>query len=101
MAKEGTGKAMEKALSSDNKPSLSIFPNPSKGAFTLRLNGQKTGKAEVAVTSESGVLIENRSLKTTTTNQLLQFNFANKSNGVYFIKVVSDQGVLTGKVVKD
>ena len=95
------GKMQTANETGSNGLSVSLYPNPTKGAFTLQLNGQKTGKAEITVTSESGVLIENRSVKTTATNQLLQFNIANKAPGIYFIKVVSEQGVQTSKVVVD
>ena len=93
------GKLQTANETGSNGLSVSLYPNPTKGAFTLQLNGKKTGRAEVTVTSESGVLIENRSVKTTATNQLLQFNFAGKPSGIYFIKVVSEQGVQTSKVV--
>lgn len=83
----------------DGSSKLSIFPNPARSIFTVQLNNYQAGKAEIILTSESGLIIEKRSVVIFSTKNNIQFNMQSKAAGTYFIKVVTNDGVQISKIV--
>jgi hypothetical protein len=73
---------------------LEVYPNPNSGEFTIQLNNGLTKTIEVV--DVAGRII---SLTTSTDNQV-KMNINHLSNGVYYIKVNSDNAVEVLKVVK-
>jgi parallel beta-helix repeat protein len=76
---------------------LSLYPNPNDGNFTLHLTGVH-GKATLRVVRATGDLVhtENITLKGDFTQA---FNMDHLATGVYFVQVVTQTGVITEKVV--
>jgi uncharacterized repeat protein (TIGR03803 family) len=71
------------------------YPNPSVGAFTLR---NDAGVKSIVVTDASGIVVyENKVIDNTTS---LQFGGELK-RGVYILKVVTDEGVTTSRLIKN
>ncbi len=73
---------------------LSVYPNPSNGEFTVELNNglYKT----IQVTDLTGrVVLTNASSK-----DKVNVNMANLANGIYYVKIQSDNAVEVIKVVK-
>lgn len=71
-----------------------IFPNPGTGEFTLELNNGLSKTIEV--TDLTGRII----LQSKSNNDLVNFNISALANGVYYVKVTSDNSTETLKVVK-
>jgi hypothetical protein len=73
---------------------VSIYPNPNNGVFTVELiNGlSKT----IQVTDIAGRII----LETSTTNDSVAINLAKFANGIYYVKVASNNASNVLKVVK-
>ncbi len=70
------------------------YPNPTNGVFTLSFtNGLEK---QVTVTDLTGKVV----YSTTTTTQILDINIANLANGIYSVKVQSNQAIEVIKVVK-
>ncbi len=73
---------------------ISVYPNPSNGNFTIEL---ANGLAKVInVTDITGRVI----LTTTSSLDLVNVNISTLSNGIYYIKVASDNKAEVIKVVK-
>ncbi|MCW3109628.1 MAG: hypothetical protein JWQ09_4134, partial [Segetibacter sp.] len=78
---------------------LDVFPNPTSGQFSVRLNNFSGTKAEVILLSINGLLIERKTIELTGGKQKTTFNINNLNTGVYFVKVISDNGIQTEKVL--
>ena len=76
-----------------------VYPNPNNEQFTLQLNSIKATKAEVLILNAQGVMVERRQVQLTGKGQTLTFNMGNKVTGLYTVKVVSEDGVQTIKVM--
>lgn len=73
---------------------LQVYPNPTTGAFTIDLNNGMDKTIEV--TDPSGRII----LLAVTEKNTFDVNIAQFANGVYFVKVLSNNSVKVIKVVK-
>ncbi|WP_445454261.1 T9SS type A sorting domain-containing protein [Flavobacterium sp. 25HG05S-40] len=74
--------------------SISVYPNPSKGM--VNINCASTIK------SVQMYDIQGRLLQTSLVNKnQTDFDLSNQSNGVYFLKVISENGIGVKKIVKE
>lgn len=76
-----------------------LFPNPSKGPFTLALKGMG-GLVEVAVFSQSGKLMMSRVVEGEILEQTLLFDISESASGIYFVRVRSNGYEKVLRVVK-
>ncbi len=70
---------------------IEVYPNPSDGQININLNGI-TGNYEIEVSSSNGQLLFTKKNNS-------QIDLSGFSNGVYFIKVNTEKGVVTKKIV--
>lgn len=71
-----------------------IYPNPASSIVHIDLTGINSQRVEVyELTGKMIYNIDNPS-------DILQVNMANYSNGLYLIKVITNEGVITQKVIK-
>lgn len=75
---------------------VSVYPNPTQGRFTIRQSGTATLPIEASLYTANGILIERRILS----NLNEEFNLGERSAGVYFLRLSSEQEKQTWKVVK-
>jgi hypothetical protein len=71
-----------------------VYPNPSKGSFTLSLSNVNM-KSEVEIYNILGENVLNETLRSTQDDNLI--NLTNQPNGVYFYRVLSENGGLIGE----
>ncbi len=75
-------------------PSVKIYPNPSKGNVSVKANG--------IIKSVQLFDIQGRILETRMINeQELNMDISKYTNGVYFLKVLTDIGIKIEKLVKE
>jgi hypothetical protein len=89
----------EVALDKPAADNVGVYPNPNKGQFTIQLNNKTLGKAEVQIIDAKGSMVETRQVQLSGKGQTYRVNLANKTNGVYLVRVVSKEGVQVYKVV--
>lgn len=77
-----------------NTEPISVYPNPTNGLVNLTSMGKSLKNIEV--TEITGKVI----FSTQTVDESLQLNLNSYSNGVYYLKVVSDSNTLVFKVIK-
>lgn len=77
----------------ENDPSLTIYPNPSSGLITIK--GDFNIKS-IQLFDAQGRLLQNNIAN----NTEAQIDLSSKSNGVYFIKVITNKGMKVEKLVK-
>lgn len=75
---------------------ISLFPNPSKGQFTLKnTSGLNLNKAELI--DVKGAFIQTLNLKEFTNTQIIDLSALNPS--IYFFKIYTAEGVATKKII--
>lgn len=80
-------------------PKAGAYPNPSYGKFSLQLNNKKATKADVVILSSNGKVVTSRTQQLTAANQLMNFDLAKPAPGLYVIKVTTEEGVQTYKLI--
>lgn len=74
--------------------SISVYPNPTKGIINISCSN--------SIKSVQLFDIQGRLLQTNLVNEnQTTLNISNNSNGIYFIKVISDKGIAVQKIVKE
>ncbi|MBP7496409.1 MAG: T9SS type A sorting domain-containing protein [Bacteroidales bacterium] len=84
-----------KTNSSDINNSLTIYPNPSNGKFTVLINNTEAKSHLVNITDILGKKVYTSNFK----NNLIDLNLENQSKGVYFLNINSGNNVYTQKLV--
>ncbi len=77
---------------------LSVYPNPGRGQFTLQLSNNKTDRAELIITNNKGVKVEQKQVQLTAGRQMLHFDLQGQSEGLYLLQVVNEGQVRTTKI---
>ena len=77
------------------KKQVKIYPNPNNGIFTLDLS-QKEQSSEIYIYNLSGKLVQQVN---TSNNNVIDIN--KQPSGIYFVKVVQQNGVNTVKIIKN
>ena len=78
---------------------VNTYPNPNRGSFDLQLNNYKTGRAEIRILNKAGVVIERRNVQVNGNGQIIHFNLKNRSAGMYYIQIITKDGIQNSKVV--
>ncbi len=74
-------------------PSISLFPNPSSGLFTIAFSGtQNVVSGRVEIYNVMGQRVESKKLK----GESEEIDLTGQPNGVYFFRVISEDGGLIG-----
>lgn len=76
-----------------NKPKevVSVYPNPSNGVFTFRMQGANQ-KAQMDIYNILGEQVYNKSINSEST----QIDLSNQPKGLYLYRITSEKGELTG-----
>ncbi len=74
--------------------SISVYPNPTNSIVTIKCNNSIQS---VQLYDVQGRLLQTQIIN----NQSTTVDLSQQSNGIYFVKVVSDQGIKVEKVVKN
>jgi len=85
-----------KTIKIDNiSDKVSIYPNPTNGFFNINLNELKGENTKVEVVSISGQTV----FLTQTNEDIVNVDLNNYSKGIYFVKILSEKGVVNYKIV--
>ncbi|UEG48987.1 T9SS type A sorting domain-containing protein [Ferruginibacter lapsinanis] len=71
-----------------------VYPNASNGSFTVRINKDA---ADVTVVNATGQTVLNKKIKNSMTAPL---NISSQPNGIYWIKIISNNNIITKRIVK-
>jgi hypothetical protein len=77
-----------------NRESVSIFPNPSNGIFTLN---SKITKGEVSIYNVMGEIVFQSAINSTTST----IDLSGQANGIYFVQMISDSKIYSAKLIKE
>lgn len=81
-----------------NPPSLSLFPNPNTGQFTIAFAGaQNFVPATVEIYNVMGQKVYSAYPPQTPKGALIAVNIANQADGIYLYRVMDNSGALVGE----
>ncbi|GAB4251602.1 MAG: hypothetical protein Kow0079_05680 [Vicingaceae bacterium] len=78
-----------------------IYPNPNNGLFNIQWNSNENTQTLIEVYDLMGKLLFEKSLNTSKGSNTNSFDFSGYSNGVYFVKITSDNDTQTIKWIKN
>jgi subtilisin-like proprotein convertase family protein len=78
---------------------IGVQPNPNKGVFTLNVNTTYVKELNIEVMNTQGQVVFTKNNFDNITNVNEKIDLSNNAKGIYFIKVTSDKGVKTHKVI--
>lgn len=78
---------------------LDIFPNPSQGESTIKLDLEESTNVEVTILNVSGQQVAYRDYGLLNGNQMIQLKNLNLANGVYTVLVKTDNKVANQKLI--
>ncbi|MEE4215424.1 MAG: T9SS type A sorting domain-containing protein [Bacteroidales bacterium] len=81
-----------------NEENISIFPNPAAGAFTISGLPVTGGKTRVIILNSTGSEISSEELPAGTETRYFDLSGQNLPKGVYIIRIMNSQLVLTRRV---
>lgn len=76
-----------------------IYPNPSNGEFELMIKDLNQSNAVIEIYSVTGQLINTSSADISNGSLYKQISLKDQANGVYFIKVKTNEGLITKKII--
>jgi len=83
----------------ENQTFISLFPNPSRGKFTIDIQQLREPEANLNIYNINGVLIYKEKLNADEEKISKEIHLEKVPNGVYFIEVKSRSGVFRKKLV--
>ena len=78
---------------------VQIYPNPTTGRFTLEMDLQKNTSLSIKLYQITGQQIFAEEVRHITGAFSRQIDLNNYAKGLYYVQVVTDEGVSTGKVI--
>ena len=82
----------------ESKNGFKIFPNPSKGSFTITIETKESMEAVLSVYDISGSLIYKRTIETES-KKGFNFHLTNLKKGVYLIQLQTGNKFLSNKLI--
>jgi hypothetical protein len=92
-------KAKDENLSVAANMKIVIYPNPASSRVMIQLSNSNASRGEVALINSNGALVQKKLLQMNGSGQTIFFNVTNYPSGIYLVRVVTDQGIQTSKVV--
>jgi len=86
-------------VSYDFKNGVTVFPNPNTGEFTLKIDLQKSTRLSINIYQIYGKLIYSNEITNIPGNYIQQLDLSKYAKGMYYVRVLTDTGVVTKKVV--
>jgi hypothetical protein len=75
---------------------INVYPNPSRGKISIELKEDRQSKIPVMLTDLAGKVIVREFVEP---KQALSFDLANQAAGLYIVKVITDNGIKSAKVL--
>lgn len=91
----------EKISHDINPDNFQIFPNPSKGIFTLKFNLASKGDTEITIVDAHGKMVFSELLLNFTGDYQKNIELAERSEGIYILNVKQGANSIQKKVVLD
>lgn len=92
----GIEKMKDATIVKTNSVNIKIYPNPSSGIFTIDFNGIVNRKSILLYDLKGKRIISHQN-----SDNEYQIDLAGFSNGIYLLRVTTDQGTINSKLIKE
>ena len=75
-----------------------IYPNPTTGKFEIMIEGEIARTAKLTIMNPNGKIVESKNVQLVN-GQSLKIDLGNKPAGVYFVRLITANGIQTQKVI--
>jgi hypothetical protein len=82
-----------------NNVNMNVYPNPNNGEFTLNINTTDINELDVKVLNTQGQVVYAKNNYSNVTNINDKIDLSNNANGIYFIVITTNKGIVTHKLV--
>lgn len=79
--------------------SVNIYPNPSSGMVTMELELVQNEALGIKIANTLGQIIKEEQHNFVSGNNIVSFDLNGFTNGIYFVQVISDKGILCKKLL--
>jgi large repetitive protein len=86
-------------LVSEISRSLSVYPNPTRGVFSIAFSSEIKDDVQISITSATGQLIGEWNNASVQGQFKQDFDLSSYPPGVYFLKISSNQGVVNQRII--
>jgi len=80
---------------------VTVSPNPSNGVFNVSISGFENETVNVGVYNTIGEVLMSESATSTNNSIITSFDLSDLPNGVYFIRVIADNGYTVKRIIKN
>jgi len=80
-------------------PAISVFPNPTKGKFTVQLNKMPVADGSLLILDAKGAVIESKSIKKAAFPTTIAVNLDNRARGLYLVRFIQNAETYTTKII--
>lgn len=81
----------------NNSNIITVLPNPSKGQFNVNLANLKSNNIDLTIVDQLGKAVYSEKITKNISNHSI--NISGVSNGIYYLRVLTDKGLITKKLV--
>ncbi len=81
------------------KPVIEVFPNPTRGQFSIRLIGFSDSPAWIQVLNPLGETILSMTLTGSNSSQIPKVDLSRYPNGIYFLQVKTNDKIMLEKII--
>ena len=82
-----------------NNVNVNVYPNPNNGQFTLNVNTSDVNELSIRVVNIQGQEVYNRNNFENLNTVNEKIDLSNNANGIYFVIVTTDKGIVTHKMI--
>jgi len=83
----------------DLSGSLKIYPNPTKGLFTIEIDNNILGELNIELISEQGRVIKNIKSEKAGEHYKTEIDLTSQPKGIYFVNLMIGKYLTTKKIV--
>lgn len=84
-----------------NALSLNIYPNPTSNNFTLEYVLEKSENVKINLMNVTGQLIYSEYINASAGINKKEISFLENANGIYYLQLVTNENVVTKKIIKN
>ena len=82
-----------------NHQSVIVYPNPNTGSFTLEMDLPEVTGLSIKLYHFTGQLISSEEIGNITGNYTQHIDLGRRARGIYYLQVITEQGIVTKKVI--
>ena len=94
-----SGRVVKPAEAQEVIAKSTVYPNPTTDKINVQLTNTEGSKAEILLINANGMTVIRKTVQLTSANQQLQMNIGKYAPGVYLLKIVTEKGTKTEKVI--